>query len=74
MIVDVTVSGTARSFSVSGNDVEFSTDTDKSRALSIAGLLGDCVGQVLLEISGKGGVSLDDVLTRFQNALSDTMR
>jgi|WetSurMetagenome_2_1015567.scaffolds.fasta_scaffold41949_4 hypothetical protein len=59
---------------ISNFDQEFSSDTKKTRALSVAGLLGDSVGQMLLSLSGEDGVVLAELRARFQGAVDDALR
>lgn len=74
MNVEVTFTTGSNDVTISNYDQEFSYDTTKTRALSIAGLLGDSVGQALLALTGKEGIGLPEILERFEGALSDALR
>lgn len=74
MNVEITYTTGNSDVTISNYDQEFSCDTVKTRTLSVAGLLGDCVGQALLALTAKEDVELTEVLGKFQGALSDALR
>lgn len=74
MNVEITYTTGNSDVTISNYDQEFSCYTEKTRTLSIAGLLGDCVGQALLALTAKQGVDLAEITKRFQDALSSALR
>lgn len=74
MNVEISVDTGHGEITISNYDQEFSSDTQKTKALSIAGLLGDSAAQVLLALSGQDGAVLLDLKLRFQGAVEDALR
>jgi L-fucose mutarotase/ribose pyranase (RbsD/FucU family) len=74
MNVEINVDTGHGEIAISNYDQEFPSDTQKTKALSIAGLLGDSVAQVLLDLSGQDGAVLAELRARFQGAIEDALR
>jgi len=74
MNVEISVDTGHGEIAISNYGQELSSDTQKTKALSIAGLLGDSAAQVLLALSGEDGAVLAELRARFQGAVEDALR